>query len=110
MAAQKGLILVDANMNSEKGLMAKFTCCDDPCPIKSGIYYLKDAKISSGKGNNNGSCLRNCTGMADGEWFYGEKRTIRYGNQRHLDDEISERYIELYEGITGEKFVNAEKQ
>ena len=110
MAAQKGLILVDTKYEFGKGADGKIYLCDEiHTPDSSRYFYLEGYEERQASGEQQ----RQLSKEFVREWLMANGFMGKEGQQvPEMSDqwinEISERYIELYEGITGEKFVRAE--
>jgi len=107
IAAAKGLILVDTKYEFGKGSDGKIYLCDEiHTPDSSRYFYLEGYEERQTKGEQQ----RQLSKEFVREWlmtngFMGKQgQTVPEMNEAWID-EISKRYIELYEGITGEKFV-----
>ena len=110
MAAQKGLILVDTKYEFGKGPDGRIYLCDEiHTPDSSRYFYLDGYEERQAKGIQQ----RQLSKEFVREWLMANGFMGREGQQvPKMSDvwinEISDRYIELYEGITGEKFVRTE--
>lgn len=110
MAAQKGLILVDTKYEFGKGNDGKVYLCDEiHTPDSSRYFYLEGYEERQA----NGEQQRQLSKEFVREWLMANGFMGREGQQvPEMTDawtrEISDRYIELYEGITGEKFNRAD--
>ena len=110
MAAQKGLILVDTKYEFGKGPDGRIYLCDEiHTPDSSRYFYLEGYEERQAEGIQQ----RQLSKEFVREWLMANGFMGREGQQvPEMSDawinEISERYIELYEGITGEKFVRTE--
>ncbi len=110
MAAQKGLILVDTKYEFGKGPDGRIYLCDEiHTPDSSRYFYLEGYEERQAKGIQQ----RQLSKEFVREWLMANGFMGREGQQvPEMSDvwinEISDRYIELYEGITGEKFVRTE--
>jgi phosphoribosylaminoimidazole-succinocarboxamide synthase len=110
MAAQKGLILVDTKYEFGKGTDGQIYLCDEiHTPDSSRYFYLEGYEERQAKGEQQ----RQLSKEFVREWLMANGFMGQDGQQvPAMSDawtmEISERYIELYEGVTGEKFVKAE--
>jgi phosphoribosylaminoimidazole-succinocarboxamide synthase len=106
MAAQKGLILVDTKYEFGKGTDGKIYLCDEiHTPDSSRYFYLEGYEERQAKGEQQ----RQLSKEFVREWLMANGFMGKEGQQvPEMSDawikEISDRYIELYEGITGEKF------
>jgi phosphoribosylaminoimidazole-succinocarboxamide synthase len=110
MAAQKGLILVDTKYEFGKGTDGKIYLCDEiHTPDSSRYFYLEGYEERQSKGEQQRQLSKEFVRewlMANG--FMGKEGQSVPEMSSEWINEISDRYIELYEGITGEKFVKAE--
>ena len=110
MAAQKGLILVDTKYEFGKGADGKIYLCDEiHTPDSSRYFYLYGYEERQASGEQQ----RQLSKEFVREWLMANGFMGKEGQQvPEMGDawvkEISDRYIELYEGITGEKFVKAD--
>jgi len=110
MAAQKGLILVDTKYEFGKGTDGKIYLCDEiHTPDSSRYFYLEGYEERQA----NGEQQRQLSKEFVREWLMANGFMGKEGQQvpamsNAWINEISDRYIELFEGITGEKFVKAE--
>jgi phosphoribosylaminoimidazole-succinocarboxamide synthase len=112
MAAQKGLILVDTKYEFGKGADGKIYLCDEiHTPDSSRYFYLEgyEERLSAGEPQ------RQLSKEFVREWllvngFMGKEGQKIPEMSDTWVNEISDRYIELYERITAEKFVKAESQ
>jgi phosphoribosylaminoimidazole-succinocarboxamide synthase len=110
MAAGKGLILVDTKYEFGKGPDGKIYLCDEiHTPDSSRYFYLEGYEERQSMGEQQ----RQLSKEFVREWLMANGFMGKEGQQvPDMSDtwigEISDRYIELYEGITGEKFVRAE--
>ena len=110
MAAQKGLILVDTKYEFGKGPDGRIYLCDEiHTPDSSRYFYLEGYEERQAKGIQQ----RQLSKEFVREWLMANGFMGRVGQQvPKMSDvwinEISDRYIELYEGITGEKFLRTE--
>ena len=109
MAAGKGLILVDTKYEFGKGADGRIYLCDEiHTPDSSRYFYLEGYEERQAGGIQQ----RQLSKEFVREWLMANGFMGKTGQQvPEMTDawvhEISERYIELYEGITGEKFVKA---
>ena len=110
MAALKGLILVDTKYEFGKGADGKIYLCDEiHTPDSSRYFYLEGYNERQARGEQQ----RQLSKEFVREWLMANGFMGKEGQQiPEMSDswikEISDRYIELYEGITGEKFIKAE--
>ncbi|MFZ4520142.1 MAG: phosphoribosylaminoimidazolesuccinocarboxamide synthase [Bacteroidales bacterium] len=106
MAASKGLILVDTKYEFGKGTDGQIYLCDEiHTPDSSRYFYLDGYEDRQAKGEQQ----RQLSKEFVREWLMANGFMGQAGQQvPEMSDawigEISDRYIELYEGITGEKF------
>jgi len=106
MAAEKGLILVDTKYEFGKGADGRIYLCDEiHTPDSSRYFYLDGYEERQAKGGQQ----RQLSKEFVREWLMANGFMGHEGQQvPEMSDawimEISERYIELYERITGEKF------
>ena len=110
MAVQKGLILVDTKYEFGKGADGKIYLCDEiHTPDSSRYFYLEGYEERQAKGEQQRQLSKEFVRewlMANG--FMGMKGQHVPEMTESWISEISERYIELYEGITGEKFIRSD--
>ncbi|MEI6456497.1 MAG: phosphoribosylaminoimidazolesuccinocarboxamide synthase [bacterium] len=110
MAAEKGLILVDTKYEFGKGTDGKIYLCDEiHTPDSSRYFYLDGYEERQSKGEQQ----RQLSKEFVREWLMANGFMGKEGQQvpemsEAWTNEISARYIELYEGITGEKFIRSE--
>ncbi len=110
IAAQRGLILVDTKYEFGKGPDGRIYLCDEiHTPDSSRYFYLEGYEERQSAGMQQ----RQLSKEFVREWLMANGFMGKEGQQvPEMSDawitEISDRYIELYEGITGEKFVRAE--
>ena len=110
MAAQKGMILVDTKYEFGKGADGKIYLCDEiHTPDSSRYFYLEGYEERQARGEQQ----RQLSKEFVREWLMANGFMGKEGQQvPEMSDswikEISDRYIELYEGITGEKFVRGD--
>ncbi|MEI6681723.1 MAG: phosphoribosylaminoimidazolesuccinocarboxamide synthase [Bacteroidota bacterium] len=110
IAAQKGLILVDTKYEFGKGQDGTIYLCDEiHTPDSSRYFYLEGYEERQAAGIQQ----RQLSKEFVREWLMANGFMGKEGQQvPEMSDawikEISDRYIELYEGITGDKFVRAE--
>jgi phosphoribosylaminoimidazole-succinocarboxamide synthase len=109
IAAEKGLILVDTKYEFGKGADGRIYLCDEiHTPDSSRYFYLEGYEERQARGEQQ----RQLSKEFVREWLMANGFMGREGQQvPEMSDawvaEISARYIELYEGITGEKFIKA---
>jgi phosphoribosylaminoimidazole-succinocarboxamide synthase len=110
IAAGKGLILVDTKYEFGKGTDGKIYLCDEiHTPDSSRYFYLEGYEDRQSKGEPQ----RQLSKEFVREWLMANNFMGHKGQQvPEMTDawitEISDRYIELYERITGETFERAE--
>lgn len=110
IAAKKGLILVDTKYEFGKGPDGKIYLCDEiHTPDSSRYFYLEGYDERQAKGEQQ----RQLSKEFVREWlmandFMGKEGQKVPGMSDAWIMEISDRYIELYEGITGETFNRTE--
>lgn len=110
MAARKGLILVDTKYEFGKGPDGTIYLCDEiHTPDSSRYFYLEGYEDRQLRGEQQ----RQLSKEFVREWLMAHGFMGQPGQQvPEMSDtwikEISDRYIELYEGITGEKFNRAQ--
>lgn len=106
IAASKGLILVDTKYEFGKGADGKIYLCDEiHTPDSSRYFHLEGYEDRQARGEQQ----RQLSKEFVREWLMANGFMGKEGQQvPDMSDawikEISDRYIELYEGITGEKF------
>jgi len=110
MAAGKGLILVDTKYEFGKGADGRIYLCDEIHTPDSSRYFYSDGYEER---QIKGEQQRQLSKEFVREWlmsngFMGQKGQTVPEMSDAWTDEISKRYIELYEGITGEKFIRSE--
>ena len=110
MAREKGLILVDTKYEFGKGPDGRIYLCDEiHTPDSSRYFYLEGYEERQAGGIQQ----RQLSKEFVREWLmaYGfmgkEGQKVPEMSDAWIN-EISDRYIELYEGITGEKFIKAD--
>ena len=110
MAAKKGLILVDTKYEFGKGEDGTIYLIDEiHTPDSSRYFYLDGYEERQAKGEQQ----RQLSKEFVREWLMANGFMGNPGQQvPEMTDEfvnqISERYIELYENITGEKFIKSD--
>ncbi|MCK9423030.1 MAG: phosphoribosylaminoimidazolesuccinocarboxamide synthase [Bacteroidales bacterium] len=110
IAAAKGLILVDTKYEFGKGRDGKIYLCDEiHTPDSSRYFYLNGYEERQAKGEPQSQLSKEFVR----EWLMANSFMGKEGQKiPEMTDswinEISERYIELFETITGEKFVKGE--
>jgi phosphoribosylaminoimidazole-succinocarboxamide synthase len=112
MAAAKGLILVDTKYEFGKGPDGKIYLCDEiHTPDSSRYFYSDGYEIRQERGEQQRQLSKEFVRewlMANG--FMGkEGQTVPEMSEEWIN-EISDRYIELYENIIGEKFIRSETE
>jgi len=110
MAARKGLILVDTKYEFGKGTDGRIYLCDEIHTPDSSRYFYLDGYEER---QTNGMQQRQLSKEFVREWLMANGFMGKEGQKvPEMSDawinEISDRYIELYEGITGEKFIKAD--
>jgi phosphoribosylaminoimidazole-succinocarboxamide synthase len=106
IAAKHGLILVDTKYEFGKGEDGKIYLCDEiHTPDSSRYFYLEGYEDRQAKGEQQ----RQLSKEFVREWlmannFMGKEGQTVPDMPDSFVNEITERYIELYERITGEKF------
>jgi phosphoribosylaminoimidazole-succinocarboxamide synthase len=106
IAEKKGLILVDTKYEFGKGADGEIYLCDEiHTPDSSRYFHLEGYEERQARGEQQ----RQLSKEFVREWLMANGFMGKEGQQvPEMTDawvtEISERYIELYEGITGEKF------
>jgi len=110
MAAEKGLILVDTKYEFGKGEDGKIYLIDEiHTPDSSRYFYLEGYEERQAKGEQQRQLSKEFVRewlMANG--FQGKEGQLVPEMSDSFVSEISERYIELYENITGEKFTRTD--
>jgi phosphoribosylaminoimidazole-succinocarboxamide synthase len=110
MAAEKGLILVDTKYEFGKGDDGKIYLIDEiHTPDSSRYFYLDGYEERQAKGEQQRQLSKEFVRewlMANG--FRGNEGQVVPEMSDSFVNEISERYIELYENITGEKFIRTD--
>ena len=110
MAAQKGLILVDTKYEFGKGADGRIYLCDEiHTPDSSRYFYLEGYEERQARGEQQ----RQLSKEFVREWlmannFMGKEGQTVPDMPDSFVNEITERYIELYERITGETFVRSD--
>ena len=110
IAAEKGLILVDTKYEFGKGEDGKIYLIDEiHTPDSSRYFYLDGYEDRQAKGEQQ----RQLSKEFVREWLMANGFQGREGEKvPEMSDafvnEISDRYIELYENITGEKFIRSD--
>jgi phosphoribosylaminoimidazole-succinocarboxamide synthase len=112
MARQRGLILVDTKYEFGKGDDGRIYLIDEiHTPDSSRYFYLEGYEERQARGEQQ----RQLSKEFVREWLMANNFQGREGQQvPEMTDafvnEISERYIELYENIIGEKFIKSDEQ
>ncbi len=110
IAGRQGLILVDTKYEFGKGTDGRIYLCDEiHTPDSSRYFYLEGYEERQASGMQQ----RQLSKEFVREWlmtngFMGREGQAVPDMSDAWINEISDRYIELYEGITGEKFIKAE--
>jgi phosphoribosylaminoimidazole-succinocarboxamide synthase len=110
MAAKKGLILVDTKYEFGKGSDGRIYLIDEiHTPDSSRYFYLEGYEERQAKGEQQRQLSKEFVRewlMANG--FQGKEGQKVPEMTPDIVKQISERYIELYEHITGEKFIRSD--
>lgn len=110
IAAKQGLILVDTKYEFGKGEDGKIYLVDEiHTPDSSRYFYLDGYEERQAKGEQQRQLSKEFVRewlMANG--FQGQTGQAVPEMSDAFVQEISERYIELYENITGEKFIRSD--
>ncbi len=112
MAAERGLILVDTKYEFGKDLTDKITLIDEiHTPDSSRYFYLEGYDDRQSKNENQ----RQLSKEFVRKWliengFQGKDGQVVPQMTPEIVSSISERYIELFERITGEKFQKASQE
>ena len=110
IAAKHGLILVDTKYEFGKGADGKIYLCDEiNTPDSSRYFYLEGYEERQARGEQQ----RQLSKEFVREWlmannFMGKEGQTVPDMPDSFVNEITERYIELYERITGETFVRSD--
>jgi len=110
MAAERGLILVDTKYEFGKDSEGVITLIDEIHTPDSSRYFYKDSYQES---QDKGEKQKQLSKEFVRQWliengFQGKDgQEIPFMSDEFVDS-VSERYIELFEHITGEKFVKQE--
>jgi len=110
IAAKHGLILVDTKYEFGKGADGKIYLCDEiHTPDSSRYFYLEGYEERQARGEQQ----RQLSKEFVREWlmannFMGKEGQTVPDMPDSFVNEITERYIELYERITGETFVRSD--
>ena len=110
VAAKHGLILVDTKYEFGKGADWKIYLCDEIHTPDSSRYFYKDGYEER---QEKGEEQRQLSKEFVREWLMSRNFMGKEGQQvPDMPDEfvqqVSKRYIELYEQITGEKFIKSD--
>lgn len=110
MAAEKGLILVDTKYEFGKGPDGKIYLCDEiHTPDSSRYFYSDGYELRQERSEQQRQLSKEFVRewlMANG--FMGKEGQAVPEMSEEWINEISDRYIELYEKIIGEKFIRSE--
>jgi phosphoribosylaminoimidazole-succinocarboxamide synthase len=109
MAAQKGLILVDTKYEFGKADGKIYLIDEIHTPDSSRYFYADGYEELFAKGEQQRQLSKEFVRewlMANG--FKGDPGQVVPEMTDEFVESVSERYIELYEGITGEKFVRSD--
>ena len=110
IASQRGLILVDTKYEFGKTKEGKIVLIDEIHTPDSSRYFYKDGYQQR---QDKGQAQKQLSKEFVRQWliengFQGlEGQTVPFMSDAYIET-VSERYIELYENITGEPFVKAE--
>ena len=109
MAAKQGLILVDTKYEFGKKGANIFLIDEIHTPDSSRYFYLEGYQ----ERQNNGEPQKQLSKEFVREWLMANGFQGKEGQQmpimpEEFVDEVSERYIQLYELITGKKFIKAD--
>jgi len=110
IAAKRGLILVDTKYEFGKTKDGKIVLIDEIHTPDSSRYFYADGYQER---QDRGEAQKQLSKEFVRQWlisnnFQGlEGQTVPYMSDEYIES-VSERYIELYENITGEKFVKAD--
>ena len=110
IASQRGLILVDTKYEFGKTKEGKIVLIDEIHTPDSSRYFYKDGYQQR---QDSGQAQKQLSKEFVRQWliennFLGlEGQTVPFMSDAYIET-VSERYIELYENITGEPFVKAE--
>ena len=112
IAAQKGLILVDTKYEFGKDKNGVITLIDEiHTPDSSRYFYIEgyEKKVSNGESPKQLSKEFVRQWLIENGFQGKEGQEIPHMSQKYCNS-VSERYIELYEYITGEKFIKEDVQ
>ena len=110
LAEQRGLILVDTKYEFGKNSQGQIVLIDEIHTPDSSRYFYKEGYVERQKNNQpqkqlSKEFVRQWLISNDFQGFKGQKVP-------HMSDDyiqsVSERYIELFENITGEKFIKSD--
>ena len=110
IASQRGLILVDTKYEFGKTKEGKIVLIDEIHTPDSSRYFYKDGYQQR---QDSGQAQKQLSKEFVRQWliengFQGlEGQTVPFMSDAYIET-VSERYIELYENITGEPFIKAE--
>ena len=110
IASQRGLILVDTKYEFGKTKEGKIVLIDEIHTPDSSRYFYKDGYQQR---QDSGQAQKQLSKEFVRQWliennFQGlEGQTVPFMSDDYIET-VSERYIELYENITGEPFIKAE--
>ena len=110
IASQRGLILVDTKYEFGKTKEGKIVLIDEIHTPDSSRYFYADGYQQR---QDNGQAQKQLSKEFVRQWliengFQGlEGQTVPFMSDAYIET-VSERYIELYENITGEPFIKAE--
>ena len=109
MAAEKGLILVDTKYEFGKKDHTIYLIDEIHTPDSSRYFYANGYEERLAKGESQKQLSKEFVR----QWlierdFQGKEGQVMPEMPDEFVDEVSERYIELFENITGEKFVKAD--
>ena len=107
IAAERGLILVDTKYEFGKHNGTIYLMDEIHTPDSSRYFYSEGYEERFAKGEPQKQLFKRIRArMANGQRFPGQRGTAEFPEMTdEIVTSISERYIELYEHITGEKFV-----
>ena len=110
MAAARGLILVDTKYEFGKDSEGVITLIDEIHTPDSSRYFYKDGYQQK---QNNGEKQKQLSKEFVRQWliengFQGKEGQVIPFMSEEVVTSVSERYIELFEHITGEEFVKQE--
>jgi phosphoribosylaminoimidazole-succinocarboxamide synthase len=110
IAADMGLILVDTKYEFGKDLKSEITLIDEIHTPDSSRYFYKDGYVDR---QVSGESQKQLSKEFVRQWLISNRFQGKDGQQIPVMDSlfiesVSERYIELYENITGDKFVKSD--